>query len=220
MSGKEKVFLLHGIALNRYSLIYLQNRLQKSGFDATALSYPSTTLPLDALADWFYTTYLEPTDLNSYGKIHFIGHSMGGLVIRETLAKYKDRIDPDKVGRVVMLGSPNQGSELADAFKDFRLYKWFFGPAGQELTTHHRKTRLYPCYYEVGILAGTVKWLYPLSCIWIKGDHDGRVSVDSTKLPDMKDHISLKTSHTFMIYRRDVSRQIISFIKTGSFERG
>lgn len=220
MKNREKVFLLHGIALNRYSLMPLQCRLRKSGFDANALSYPSTSMSLEALADWFYETYLDDTALQSYDKIHFIGHSMGGLVIREALEKYKDKIDPEKVGRVVMLGSPNQGSELADAFKNFSIYKWFFGPAGQELTTHHRKTRLYPSYYEVGILAGTAKWLYPLSCIWIKGDHDGRVSVDSTKLPDMTDHVLLRASHTFMIYRRDASRQIISFLKTGSFERG
>ncbi|MCB1558012.1 MAG: alpha/beta fold hydrolase [Alphaproteobacteria bacterium] len=215
---REKVFLLHGIALNRFSLLFLEKRLRKSGFEAEAISYPSTKHSLDDLAQWFYAKYLAPDVLQNFDRIHFVGHSMGGLVIRRALHNYRDQLPADKIGRVVMLGTPNGGSEIADFLQKFIPFRKLYGPAGAELTTHHQKSLQAPLYYEAGAIAGTSRWLYPLASIWIKGDHDGRVSVKSTKLPDLKDHMVINASHTFMIYRGRTARLVISFLKNGQFQ--
>ncbi len=214
----ELVILLHGIALNKSTMWLLTHRLKRQGYKTLSITYPSTRLSIDAISDWLIEKYITPELWAQFDKVHFVTHSMGGLVARHTLSKYRGHVPNDKIGRLVMIGPPNSGSELADFLEHFPPYRWAFGPAGRELTTHHRKAIIDDIYYEVGIIAGSAKWLYPLSCIFIKGDHDGRVSVESTRLSGMKDHIILKSSHTIMIYRAKIARQVINFLKNGAFQ--
>ncbi|OIN85178.1 MAG: hypothetical protein AUJ12_09950 [Alphaproteobacteria bacterium CG1_02_46_17] len=217
-NSKELVILLHGIALNKSTMWLLTRQLKKQGYTTLALTYPSTRLTIDGIADWLVNEHLTSDLWAQYDKINFVTHSMGGLVARHTLTKFRGIFPQNKIGRLVMIGPPNSGSELADFLEHFPPYRWVFGPAGKELTTHHRQAMTDDIYYEVGIIAGSAKWLYPLSCIFIRGDHDGRVSVESTKLFGMKDHIILRSSHTIMIYRAKIAKQVIQFLKHGEFQ--
>lgn len=217
--NQEVVILLHGIGLSKWSLSLLSRSLKRAGYDTINITYPSTKLSLDHISDWLAEKHLTSSVWDSYSKIHFVTHSMGGLVARRYLNKFRETLNPDKMGRVVMLGTPNQGSEIADAMLRFPPYKWMFGPAGQELSTTAQSLNQDVSYFEVGVIAGTAGWLYPISGLFFKGKHDGRVAVERTKLHDMKDHMVIRASHTLMIYKRKVHKEIIHFLKHGKFSK-
>ena len=113
--------------------------LQKAGYQTLNIGYPSLEKNLTELSK-FLDQELEKECVweSSYKKIHFTTHSMGGLVVRTYLNDYKTDISDKGLGRVVMLAPPHGGSEVADFLKDFFLYQWVFGPAGQELTTEQQ----------------------------------------------------------------------------------
>ena len=122
--------LFHGIARTSRSLGKLHRALQQAGFATLNLDYPSRRKPLDLLAEHIHPAVVDFAERNA-APIHFVGHSMGGLLARVYVAKYR----PAQLGRVVMLGTPNGGSEVADLLKGLSLYRSFFGPAGLQLTT-------------------------------------------------------------------------------------
>ena len=217
--NQDAVILLHGIGLSKWSLTLAARQLNRAGYDTLNITYPSTKLSLDDIADWLDARYMHPHLWEAYSKVHFVTHSMGGLVARRYLNKFRETLPADKIGRVVMLGTPNGGSEIADALHKFLPYKWMFGPAGQELATTVQADSKDTTFFDVGVIAGTAGWLYPLSGLFFKGKHDGRVAVERTKLTDMKDHMVIRSSHTLMIYRRKVHKEIIHFLKHGNFSR-
>ena len=127
--GTEGVLLLHGIARRAASLRPLERRLTRAGYVTLNLDYPERRLGLADIAE-----VIAPT-VAAFGedvtRLHIVTHSMGGLVARVLLAQRR----PDNLGRVVMLGPPNGGSEITDALHRFAAYRRFFGPAGAELGT-------------------------------------------------------------------------------------
>lgn len=147
----DGVVLLHGIARTSRSLDKIERALQGSRFTTLNLDYASRRKSLDALAADIapdIARFAERTN----GLIHFVGHSMGGLLIRIYLAKYR----PARLGRVVMLGTPNGGSEVADLLQRLAIYRTFYGPAGLQLSTQQDPAlrALPPVDYELGIVAG------------------------------------------------------------------
>ena len=120
-----------------------------------------------------------------------------------------------------MLGPPNKGSEVADFFKGFFLYEKIYGPAGQELGTEHQdySALLGGVDFELGVIAGD-RSIDPISSTIIPGPDDGKVGVDRTRLPGMKDHIVIHATHTFMMNNKTVLKQTVHFLKSGEFKRG
>ena len=118
-----------------------------------------------------------------------------------------------------MLGPPNKGSEWADYMFKSRwfgfLYRAAFGPVGEQLVTTHIHDDG-DADYDLGIIAGS-KNAVPFAKYIMKGAHDGMVSVDSTKLPHMKAHMISDTSHTYMITKPGVMRQVADFLRNGRF---
>ncbi|MBU0799731.1 MAG: alpha/beta fold hydrolase [Alphaproteobacteria bacterium] len=217
---RETVVLLHGIARTDASLERLEKILQQAGYDTLAITYPSTKEDIDGIASFLNKGPLSPQFWAQAQKVHFVTHSMGGLVARRYLAAYHDVLPVEKVGRVVMLAPPNGGSEVADLTHKFPPYQWYYGPAGQELTTFARQKDQGAPWYEVGIIAGTKEWFYIVAAFVVPGKGDGRVSVESTKLPGMRDHITVPATHTFIMDRPDVHRQVVHFIREGVFHHG
>lgn len=215
----ETVVLLHGIAKTSGSMKPVEEALRKAGYDVLSITYPSTKKSVRDIATGLREAPLDPSFWQAAETVHFVTHSMGGLVVQRYLDLYRKDIPQSKLGRVVMMGPPNGGSEVADLLQNMGPYRWYYGPAGQDLTTRSRKVAAVTPYYELGIVAGTKEWPYIVSAFVVPGPGDGRVSVEKTKMPGMTDHITVPATHTFIMDRSDVHRQLLSFLKDGKFTR-
>lgn len=188
--------------------------LRDAGFATLNLDYDSRRKPLGTLAEGIdpsIVRFAESLD----GSVHFVCHSMGGLLARVYLARHR----PARLGRVVMLGTPNRGSEIADRLKNLAAYRAFFGPAGQQLVTRRdaATNALLPAIdYEAGIIAGN-RSIYPITSMGLPRPHDGRVSVANTRLDGMTDHIVIRTSHPWLVRNTEAIAQTIAFLRDGRF---
>ncbi|PJB73733.1 MAG: hypothetical protein CO093_00070 [Alphaproteobacteria bacterium CG_4_9_14_3_um_filter_47_13] len=214
---KETVVLLHGIGHTKWNMFVTERALRKQGYETLNITYPSLRSDIKTLAGFLHNRLAMTGIWEEPGQVHFVTHSMGGLVARHYLHDYRTDILADRLGRVVMMAPPHSGSEVADLLKDFPPYQWIFGPAGQELTTTAQSQNAPDPYYDLGIIAGTTGWPYILGNITIAGKHDGRVGVERTKMVGMKDHIALPATHSFISWKPDVHKQIVSFLKNGNF---
>jgi pimeloyl-ACP methyl ester carboxylesterase len=194
----------------------MQTAIEAAGFATQNLGYDSRRKPLQSLAEDIHPAIQRfAHDLD--GSVHFVGHSMGGLLTRAYLARHR----PQRLGRVVMLGTPNGGSEIADRLKNFTVYRAYFGPAGQQLMTERDSTThaiLPPANYPVGIIAGD-RSIDPISSAFLPKPNDGRVSVENTKLAGMTDHIIVSASHTWLARNQSAIDQTIAFLRGGRFSR-
>jgi pimeloyl-ACP methyl ester carboxylesterase len=216
-SAQGGVVLLHGIARTVRSFGKMQKAIEASGFATLNLGYDSRRKPLEALAEDIHPAIQRFTN-DVEGPIHFVAHSMGGLLTRVYLAKHP----LGRMGRVVMLGTPNGGSEIADRLKNFAIYRAYFGPAGQQLTTERdpaTQALLPSPHYPVGVIAGN-RSVYPLSSVLLPKPNDGRVSVQNTRLDGMVDHIVIGASHPWLVRHRPAIDQTIAFLTDGRFRAG
>lgn len=212
----DTVVLLHGIGRTSGSMQKMAGDLSRKGYAVINIDYASRKKPVEDLAEDIGRE-IRKHPVPTGRKIHFIGHSMGGLVIRAYIHRHR----PANLGRVVLLGTPNQGSEVADLLHGTALFNSFYGPAGEELVTDQKKfAKLYgDVNYGLGVIAGD-RSIDPVSSLLIiPGDDDGKVSVERTKIRGMKDHIVLHATHTFMPSNDDVIRQSEYFLENGKFLR-
>lgn len=214
----EIVVLLHGIARTRLSMRPMEQELKRAGYRTLNLSYPSRRLDLAAIAAWLDRRFIA-AGLWEAHRVHFVTHSMGGLVAARYFADFAAGSRAPRLGRVVMLAPPNQGSEVADFLEGLPPYRWLYGPAGQQLTTSARSNAEAGLPCDVGIIAGTAGRAYLLGRLLIRAPHDGRVAVARTQLPGMRDHLVVHATHSFIMRKPEVQRQVLHFLEHGSFER-
>ncbi len=192
----------------------LAKYLERENFKVLNLGYQSTKYPIEELIEIIHPAIIDFNQKNDFDKLHFVGYSMGSLLIRAYLKNHF----PKNLSRVVMLGPPNQGSEVADRIQNFFLYKWLYGPAGQQLITNQEnfKKIFAETNFELGIIAGN-KTLDPISSRIIGIANDGKVSIESTKLEGMKDHIVVPVNHTLFPENKKVKELTAYFLKNGKF---
>jgi pimeloyl-ACP methyl ester carboxylesterase len=210
---QQYVILLHGLARTKRSMSMLEKQLSKQGYHVINMGYPSTKKDIETLAEHTLSKALELCDKDA--EINVVTHSMGGILLRQYLANNTIQ----NLNKVVMLGPPNNGSEIVDKLGAWRLFNFINGPAGQQLGTAKQSVpnQLGPATFTVGIIAGT-KSVNPLLSWLLPKPHDGKVTVESSKLVGMTDHISLPVTHTFMMNKSSVIEQTLHFLKYGQFK--
>ena len=214
VAASEAVVLLHGLVRSHESMEEMGNALAAEGYYVLNVDYPSTTTNIEELSDDVMEALSEAEDLSRFEKIHFVTHSMGGILVRS----YLSRNEIPNLGRVVMIAPPNQGSELVDIMGDWWIFEKINGPAGRELGTGERATpiRLGPVNFELGIIAGdrTINWI---NSLLIEGPDDGKVSIDHSKVKGMQDHVIIHATHPFIMKNEEAIRATIRFLESGKF---
>ena len=210
----ECVILLHGLARTSHSMAPLEETLRAKGYWVANIDYPSRDQPIESLAPEAVGRGLEACRSCQAKVIHFVTHSMGGILVRYYLARHT----VPELGRVVMLAPPNQGSEVVDRFSKMPGYETVNGPAGYQLGTAPDSVpnSLGPVTYPVGVIAGTESVNLLLSSALPDPD-DGKVSVERTRVEGMADFITVEASHPFIMRDDEAIRQALFFLQVGHF---
>lgn len=197
--------------MSGFELGVLKHRLESTGqFRALAFSYPSLSGCMSDHAQ----SLLQFARAQRANEMHFVGHSLGGIVILRAL-----ELAPDlPAGRAVLLGPPLQGSRAALGVSRLPFGRTILGTAVQEECIDYTP-REWKGSREIGIVAGSMGLGLGRLFANLNTDHDGSVLVEETKLPGSKDHIVLSTSHTAMLFSAEVAEQIACFLREGKFKR-
>ena len=210
------VILLHGLCRTSRSMVPMEHALRAAGYRVLNVNYPSRTAAIETLSEDAIGRALADAKKSGALKIHFVTHSLGGILVRSYLSRHRI----PNLGRVVMLGPPNQGSEVVDKLGAWWLFKKLNGPAGNELGTDKNSppNKIGPANFCVGIIAGdrSINWI---NSLLIPGRDDGKVSVAHTKLAGMADHIVIHAAHPFLMRNRTAIRETIYFLGNGRFVR-
>jgi len=213
-AADECVVLLHGLWRSENSMNRMEESLAEAGYGVQNIEYDSTEKPIEILAEEAVAAGLEAC--GEAATIHFVTHSMGGILVRH----YLQEKDIDHLGRVVMLGPPNQGSEVIDLYADWPGFEWFSGPAGMQLGTGEASVprSLGPAHFDLGIIAGN-QTINPILSQTLPGPDDGKVSVDATRVEGMNDHMEMPVTHVFMMRDEEVIGQVLHYLANGHFDR-
>lgn len=208
------VILLHGLARTSKSMLPLSEYLQAHQYLVVNVDYPSREFPIATLTEKAIPPALAQCRQHSISAIHFVTHSLGGILVRQYLSQH----NIPELQRVVMLAPPNKGSEVVDKLKKLPPFGWLNGPAGQELGTEPTSlpNSLGPVDFDVGVIAGTTSINLVLS-LYLPNPDDGKVSVENTKVEGMSDFISLPVSHPYIMKDETVMLQTVHFLQHGQF---
>jgi Serine aminopeptidase, S33 len=191
---RDVVVLVHGMGRTSLSMRPLARKLEQAGFATSSFDYSSTRYGVDELCAQL-AAHVAKLERDEDACVHFVGHSLGNLLIRGALGA----APPAHVGRIVMLAPPNRGAAAADALAPW--FGWLLEPL-DELGPAGVAARLPVPPLRVGVIAGTL---------------DGKVSVEETHLSGEKDHVSVPALHSFLMNRADVQELTLRFLRSGSF---
>ena len=203
----EAVVLVHGIWMTGLDLLLLRTRLRAAGYAATIARYPSLRLPPRENAR-FVREAVERVEADV---VHLVGHSLGGLVILHML-----RDDPPRQpGRVVLLGSPVQGSGVARVLSSHRMTRLLLGRSGEAGLLGGGAPP--PADREIGTIAGDVPLGVGRVLGGCDGPHDGTVAVAETRIPGARDHVTLPVTHAGLLTAQAVADEVVGFLRHGAF---
>ena len=212
--SSDCVVLLHGLNRSWHAMSKMAKELQAAGYTTVNVDYPSQTARIEELAPMAVNEGLEKCREAKAQQIHFVTHSIGGILLR-----YAHNEAPiPELGRVVMLAPPNQGSEIVDVTKDWPGAELLSGEAGLQIGTDENSipAQLGPVDFELGIIAGTGT-ISPFLSMMLPNPNDGKVSVASTRVEGMDDFLIVKNSHHFIVTNDHVIENTIQFLRSGKF---
>ncbi|HHM04120.1 MAG TPA: alpha/beta hydrolase [Gammaproteobacteria bacterium] len=210
MSEVPTVALVHGLYLPRWAMTVLSSRLRQAGFHPVLFSYPSWRQGLGANADRLrhFLGTLSPTSL------HFVAHSMGGLVVARLL--HHCAVVP--AGRVVALGTPFLGSHAARCLQKNAPGRLLLGRGAEALAEGFPH---WSCPWRLGVIGGTRGWgLGRFVAPGLPSPHDGTVALAETRVRGGSDHVSVDASHSGLLWSSEVAAAVVAFLRTGRFVRG
>lgn len=211
------VILLHGLARTSSSMEYLEESLTKANYHVVNVDYLSRSFSIETLAESVIPQGIELCQIENpeHEAIHFVTHSLGGILLRQYTATHSI----PKLKRVVMLGPPNKGSQVVDNLRNVPGFKAFNGPAGMQLGTDEDSipSLLGPVRFELGVIAGT-RSINLLLSNYLPNPDDGKVSVENTKVEGMCSFLMLPVSHPFLMKNKDVIEQVVSYLNGGVFK--
>tara|TARA_R100000654_G_scaffold28285_1_gene52816 strand:- start:1870 stop:2616 length:747 start_codon:yes stop_codon:yes gene_type:complete len=209
------VVLLHGLARTSGSMDSMEKHLSKAGFKICNIDYPSRKHRIEHLTSEFVVPEIQQCFGDSLTPVYFVTHSLGGIIVRQLAAEHQQI----KIGRVVMLSPPNQGSEVVDKLGTWGLFEWINGPAGKQLGTTEEAVpnQLGPATFELGIITGNRSINLILSTL-IPGPDDGKVSIKNARLDGMQDFLVVRQTHPFIMANDTVQSQTLHFLKNGHFQ--
>jgi len=208
-SKTQAVVLVHGLWMTGIDMSLLRRRLRQCGFKTVRFSYPTVhqNIVQNAQRLQHFVDKIE-ADV-----IHFVGHSLGGLVIRQLFNDFPGQ----RPGRIVTIGTPHTGSLVARQFNRSSLGRLILG--------HSLDRGLlgdippWSSYREIGVIAGTLSIGVGRVVPGLPHPNDGTVAVAETFFEGMTDHITVHVSHTALLFSREVALQACAFLKTGGFNR-
>ncbi len=206
------VVLLHGLGRSRASLSDLRHALMDAGYEVADVGYPSTRRSIAEHADQVGDLL---DHLEGVRTVSFVTHSLGGMVARACLTQphlWQERM---RLNRLVMLAPPSQGSAIAESLKDFLPAQWLLGPAARDLAVREAEALPLPdCAF--GIIAGrraAGRGYNP----FLRGEDDGVVRVEETRLPGAEDFLLVEAAHTFLMEKPLVIQAVVGYLETGRF---
>lgn len=214
--GHECVVILHGLGRTHRSMSRIDSALRNAGYLTANIDYPSQQYTIEVLARSAIPEGLRRCRDRNATRIHFVTHSMGGLLVRYFL----EGNEVEDLGNVVMLGPPNQGSEVADIMAGIALHDRVNGPAGAQLVTGPDgiAARLGPVKFPLGIITGNEQTAFDsVLARQIPGENDGKVAVERARVEGMSDFLVLPVTHTFMVQNDVVIGQTLHFLRYGKF---
>ena len=213
-ASADCVILLHGLARTANSMTQIEQALAADDYVVVNEGYESRSGRIETLAMQAFNLSLQRCAPQQNTRIHFVTHSLGGILVRYYLSNHS----LPNLGRVVMLAPPNQGSEVVDNWKRVPGFRLLNGPAGMQLGkgADSIPLALGAVDFELGVIAGS-RSLNPILSLSLPNPDDGKVSVESTKVDGMADFILVPHTHTFMMNAESVIDQIRHFLKDGKF---
>ena len=211
--NKHLVVLAHGILKDGNDMRFVEKGLIENGFKTISVNLPLT---FGTLHDAYKAMKRQIGHLfDEYETIHFVGYSMGGLVIQRFLTMNKI----NNLGNCVFIASPSKGSKLADIVDSIPLLGKIFKPL-KDLRTRRKLDSLFKCNkgFKLGIIAGTKNKKF-LSKLFMSNNSDGMVEVHSTKLDEMHDFVAFPYEHKDIHFQDDVVDSVCFFLKNGTFNK-
>ncbi len=194
--------------MNGWDMALLGRRLRAAGYSILRFSYPSIIETIENNTDLLHRFLADIED----SEIHFVAHSLGGLLVRNLSVKYPD----DVQGRVVTLGTPHQGSQVAETMSRSRIGSLLLGKGIKSLLVKLPDGKHNP---EIGVIAGNKPLGSGMLFVRLKKPHDGTVQLSETKFKKMTDYRVVATNHMGLLFSREVVKEVTTFLKSGGFSQ-
>jgi pimeloyl-ACP methyl ester carboxylesterase len=207
-NAPETVVLVHGIWMTSLELLLLARRLRRCGYRTTRFRYRSLRRPVRQNAAYLARRVRQLPA----GKIHLVGHSLGGLVVLQALQDNPDLV----AGRIVLLGSPVGGSAVARRIASRRVLRWLIGRSGEQgLLGGGPRWR---GWQSLGVIAGSRSLGIGRLMGGLSGANDGVVNLEETFLEGVQDGIVEDATHMGLLVSRRVAEQVCAFLRHGRFD--
>ena len=206
----ETVILLHGLWRSVWAMEPMARFLHEQGYQTINVPYPSFRKPIEEIV----SLVREAIDQHSGQQpIHFVTHSLGGIITRQLLAD----LPQEKVGRIVMLAPPHHGSEIIDWLADCPPLKMTLGPAGAKLGSDTLDAPALPSQFDSAVIMGRKSSL-PFFRQFLEPENDGIVSVNRGKIPGLNEFHVTDTDHTFIATEPEIMQMTHEFLLNGKIQ--